>query len=363
MLTIQPKELSTDDCARSKYCEGVAAKTFKLSGVKKVIILGLMPGVQESHDNIKKLLHAIDLSGLPISFSCDLKLCLFLCGKMQGSCKHPCVFCDGCDPWNGDCSLLTIGTLKEFYQGYLEDLAKDEGDRDGPMEFNNCTSENLLQFLAFPDDTLVLDIINIPELHLLMGVVVKLMQYVQACFGKLPAEKERGLEFVKMFYKNINITVRQPGRLEGNQAEKVLKNTAEFLRLAQELPQEISNKVSAVADVFNAFNEVKHTCFGTRILGDYKTAIQNFTTLYRGLQKISVPPKVHIVEKHIVQFLDRKKAEGFDDHGLAYWGEQQFEAVHHDFKNLWERRKVGEDHEKFVTALMDAFLEYNATHV
>ena len=361
MLTIQPKELPVDDCARSKYSQGVAAKDFKLSGVKKVLMLGLMPGVEESHDNIQKLLHAIDLSGLPITFSCDLKLCLYLCGKTQGSCKRPCVFCVGAAPWNGDSSLLTIGALKKFFQDYLEDLAKEDGDH--AMDFNNCTKDNLLQFLSFPDDTLILDIINIPELHLLMGTVEKLMKHVQSCFGKLPEEKKRGDEFVKMFLKNINITVRQPGRLEGNQAEKVLKNTVELLRLASELPLDIGEKVFAVCQVLDAFNDVKHACFGTKIMGDYKAAIQKFSTLYRGLQNISVPPKVHMIEQHIVQYLDRKKAEGFEQHGLAYWGEQQFESVHHDFKTLWERRKVGEDHDRFVTILFDAFLEYNATHL
>ena len=74
LLTLKSKNLEDQVVAkRSKYTDGVGAKTGKLSSVKKVIMIGLVPNVQENYENVKTILTTIDLSGLPISFSCDIK--------------------------------------------------------------------------------------------------------------------------------------------------------------------------------------------------------------------------------------------------------------------------------------------------
>ena len=84
LLTLKSKNLEDQVVAkRSKYTDGVGAKTGKLSSVKKVIMIGLVPNVQENYENVKTILTAIDLSRLPISFSCDIKLDLYLVGKQE----------------------------------------------------------------------------------------------------------------------------------------------------------------------------------------------------------------------------------------------------------------------------------------
>ena len=93
MLSLKPKDGSVISVPkRAKYIDGVAAKDVKMSSVKKAFMIGLIPGVEENYTNIKTLLTSVDLSGLPVTFSCDLKLCLFLVGKMNGACKCPCPF-------------------------------------------------------------------------------------------------------------------------------------------------------------------------------------------------------------------------------------------------------------------------------
>ena len=363
MLSLKPKDGSVISVPkRARYIDGVAAKDVKMSSVKKAFMIGLIPGVEENYTNIKTLLTSVDLSGLPVTFSCDLKLCLFLVGKMNGACKCPCPFCAGSDPWDGNLSLLTIGDLKEWYRRYHAALAKDDSTK--ALNFNNCIDDNLLQLL-YPDDRLVLDCINVMELHIMMGVIVRLLQYVQSCFGNLPEEKQRGEVFVKDFLTSLNITMVLKGRLEGNQCNKIAENSAQLLYLASQIPEEdISDNIQGVACVLEAFNAVKHSCFGMEIRGDYREEIARFSTLYRRLPGITVPPKIHILESHIVGFLERKKAEGFPEHlGLAYWGEQVFEQMHHDYKVQYQRWAVGEDHEDYATAMFNAFLDYNSSHI
>ena len=176
-------------------------------------------------------------------------------------------------------------------------------------------------------------------------------------------EKARGTDFLHQFLTSINVTVKTPGRLEGNQAEKVAQNAGQLLLLANQLPDEIRDRVKAVGPVLEAFNQVKHSCFGEKIQGDYVTEIARFCGLYRSLPGITMPPKFHMVESHIQAFLSRRQAEGFHNHGLAFWGEQSYESAHHDFKILWQRFKLGEDHDDYVEALSDAFLEWNSSHI
>ena len=359
-MTLKSKKLEEQVAKRSKYSDGVGYKGAKLSSVKKVFMIGLVPKVQENYENVKKILTTIDLSGLPISFSCDIKLDLYLVGKQNASCAHPCIYCSGASPWTNKNSghLLTIGDLKKFHSDYM----KSERKAKDAQEANNCVNENILQFL-FSDDTLLLDCLNIQELHIMMGIVWKLLEYIKSLFGKNVEDKERGAAFIHQFLVSLNITLKRPTGLEGNQAEKVAQNSAKLMILADELPQELSVKVKAVAPVLEAFNRVKHSCFGERIQGDYVTDIAQFSKLFRSLPKISIPPKVHLVEEHVVQFLARRRADGFMDHGLAFWGEQAYESSHHDFKQYWERRKLGEDHQNYVEALRDAFLEWNSSHI
>ena len=290
MVTLKSKDLELKADRRSTYVDGVAAKEAKLSSVKKVLMLGLVPDCQENYSNVRTLLQKIDLSGLDVSFSVDLKLALYLVGKQSGGCKHPCIYCTGEDPWK-EGKLLTLGDLNKLLQDFI---AAGEVTKDA-MNHNNVVHENLLQ-PPFSDSTLLLDILNIPELHIFLGVIHKLLSYIVGCFGKMEADKAKGHQFYDHFLKSINVTEKRAGRLEGNQCEKVLDNTNKLMRMAKNLPSDIAVKVIPVVNVLDSFSAVKSSCFGERLNGDYCAAIDKFSSLYRALPGISVPPKMHILE-------------------------------------------------------------------
>ena len=265
MATLKSKDLELDSTKRAKYGEGVAPKEAKLSSVKKVLMLALVPDCQENYHNVKALLQKLDFTGLDVSFSVDLKLALYLVGKQSGGCKHNCIYCTGTDPWSSE------------------------------ADFNNCVHENLLQ-PPFSDSTLILDCLNIPELHIHLGVTTKLLTYIVKCFGSTEDDKAKGRQFYDQFLKSISVTTKQYGRLEGNQCKKVLENTEKLLRMAKNLPSEVAVKVMEVVPVLQAFSDVEKACFGERLCGDYGEAIDKFSRLYRALPGITIPPKVHCLE-------------------------------------------------------------------
>ena len=99
-------------------------------------------------------------------------------------------------------------------------------------------------------------------------------------------------------------------------------------------------------------------CFGQDLLPGYRNAICEFSKLYRCLG-ISISPKVHIVEDHLIEFLKDKGEE----HGAGYWSEQAMESCHKDFRNEWEPNKVPEKHPDYGEKLLNTIVRYNWKHI
>ena len=85
---------------------------------------------------------------------------------MQGhASKFPCAWCYGTSPFNGEADLRKLGELRELAAGF-NDPGGNNGLKKNAMKFFNVTKPPLL---AGPDETLVLDIIPLGELHVFMG--------------------------------------------------------------------------------------------------------------------------------------------------------------------------------------------------
>lgn len=93
-LSIQDMQRDTDDTRRQRYAEGVAAKEFKDSGVKKLFLIGVAPATQENYENVQLLwsiLKINDMDGWTVAT--DLKLANILIGLMTHASSHPCTWC------------------------------------------------------------------------------------------------------------------------------------------------------------------------------------------------------------------------------------------------------------------------------
>ena len=69
---------------------------FKDSGVKNVVVIGIVPDIQENYLNVKRLWLETRLDSLTRAYTIamDLKLCNVLLGLMSHSSSHPFGWCD-----------------------------------------------------------------------------------------------------------------------------------------------------------------------------------------------------------------------------------------------------------------------------
>ena len=97
---------------RALYSEGAVPGSSKLSGVNKTFLLGALPYSQENYSNVKLLLSQLDMSDMKPTFSPDMKMAIYLIGKVYSTCKFPCIFGSGTSPFTDICELLTVGDAK-----------------------------------------------------------------------------------------------------------------------------------------------------------------------------------------------------------------------------------------------------------
>lgn len=334
---------------RALYSEGAVPGSSKLSGANKTFLLGALPYSQENYSNVKLLLDQLDMSQLKPTYSCDIKMYIYIIGKVYSTCKHPCIFGSGISPWDEICELLTVGDCKMWYNKFMAAGGKGTG-----IEFESFVYETLLQY---PDECLLIDILNFPELHVMLGITTKLLEYIKLFSSTA---------FTESILAALNITQtfhRGKKGLNGNACKKLLENADLITTKSQILPDSCDKvRIAAAAETLTLFNAVVSSSFGNWVKVDWVQDIHAFCTSYRALPGISRPTKFHLVESHLQQFLERRWAQDkcYEGFGCGYWSEQPFEAVHEKFDNHWENYKVGREHEDFGKKLKDAFMSWDS---
>ena len=168
MQTIKSSEVVVDQPKkRAKYSDGVCPKTNKLSSVKRLFIIGIVAKVSELYSNIKLILNEVKLLGVHYGFSADIKMYLVIVGKQTASAVHSCPYCEGREPWIDNCILSSIRSLRYWHNKFVENRSVMKN----AQHFKNVINEPLL---LGDENTLVLEKLNIPELHCLMGSVFKI---------------------------------------------------------------------------------------------------------------------------------------------------------------------------------------------
>ena len=228
---------------RSRYSDGVCPKTTKLSSVKKMFVVGLVPDVQEIYPNVKAMLDELNLEGVEFGFSADLKIYLCITGKQVASCTHACVYCEGQSPWEEKSKDLTIGSLFDWHQKFLDSGANKKLAKN----FQNVVNRPLL---IGDDEDKTLEVLNPPQLHLMTGVLGKLIMEMEKITGEI---------FVSSFLRTEDISrcVYQGSRsFEGNQARKLLKSVDKLEREVMKLKTETCIEVLPYIETLRSFDRV-----------------------------------------------------------------------------------------------------------
>ena len=112
-LSVICHEFAPKSKKRLCYGDGIAAKQLKDTGVKKLLILAIVPGMPEKYESVARVLSILKLDLIPSTFdlkyAADLKMINILLGLMSHSSKHPCSYCS-IERYNLSYLLLRINT-------------------------------------------------------------------------------------------------------------------------------------------------------------------------------------------------------------------------------------------------------------
>ena len=151
------------------------------------------------------------MEGVEWSMTVDLKMALCLVGKSGGQLTFGCPFCDMPKPYTANgYNLLKLGDLAQLHSDYVAAGCPVKTQAD----YQNCVNPHLL---AGDHDSTVLGIINIPELHIMIGVVDKHLTGLENVFGK---------PWVDRYLKDVHIVRKSyqgSHALEGNQSSDFFK--------------------------------------------------------------------------------------------------------------------------------------------
>lgn len=328
-------ELEPSPKKRQKYSEEVASKSFQDSGVKKLIILGLVQNVQESYGNVKDLWSDIGIDSKHGKVAADLKLCNIMAGIMPASSSYPCTWCE---VPKGSLETSTLRTIENIKANYMQWLNAG-GKKELAKNFKCCISPPIFNV---SEDKSLLDMMPPPELHLYLGVVNGIFKHMEKEF------KSTALTWAKTC--NVERQVNFSGEsFNGNNCKQLLSKLDD---LRSKCPVGCLKFVQVLSD----FRLVADSCFSNSLNPDFAKLIDNFKKSYLDLG-ISVTPKVHCIFVHVKEFCKKHQV------GLGIFSEQAFESVHHEFKIIWKKYKVHFNHPEYDKRLLRAVCEFNGLHV
>jgi hypothetical protein len=325
---------------RQRYKDGVAFKTFRDTGVKRLFILGIVQGGQENYENVFQLWSAIGINAQNNSYestiATDLKLANIMSGLMTHSSLHPCTWCIAeKGKLDEKKELRTIGNIITNYSNWMD----TGGSAKSAKNYLNCIHRPV--FFG-ENDELILDIIPPPELHLMLGVVNTLFNHMASEFS------DAAWEWAKACNVERDVTNGGTG-FNGNSC-KTLLNKIDILRSGCPIG------CLKFVRTFDNFRLVVKACFSTDLDPQYATHINNFKNSYLDLD-VPVTPKVHSVFFHVEEFCSKNQR------ALGFYSEQAMESVHYEFKKFWEKHKVKETHTEYSKHLLNAVCEFNSSHI
>lgn len=282
---------------RRRYAEGYSSGDGQLSSsVHKTFILALFETKDESYETIETILRVLKMENIKHTISEDIKVALIMVGKQTAAARNPCPYCESSYPEMVKGTPYTLSSLRLWNQKYLE----NGGKKKEAKEFQNVIHQPLI--IGDPG-TKVIEILNIPGLHIILGIVDKLLKLIEE---KLFVSKQEGFQSMNVYLKSINlgrVSYQGQHRLEGNSCMRFLDkvDTLEVYFRSNGLGLTGAPYIK----VLRCFKKVVSGSFAKTVSPSYPEDIAAFSRAYRELD-CNIPVKVHIVEQHVPEFLKMK---------------------------------------------------------
>ena len=149
--------------------------------------------VPENYENVKMILESLKVEGVEYTTQADLKLLVILVGKASGRPTFGCPFCSSQIPYTTKGDLYCLHDLQQLHNDFSEARAESKQQKD----YQNVIHPPLI---VGKSDQLVLGLLALPELHLMICIVDKLLTGIE---NNVFPTKEQGVSFMDSFLKQI----------------------------------------------------------------------------------------------------------------------------------------------------------------
>ena len=353
--------LESPPMKRSLYKGGGGIGNYKLSSVKRVILICLVPECKETHRNMKILFELTELNKISFIYVSDFKLLLTTLGCQTASASYPCPYCL--------VPLKDITTSVDVEADQSEEIYPDRSfgllnidqqrfseiysERRSKAKLCNSTVETSL--LKEDPEVLVLDKCPPEELHCLQGFV---NHTFFNGYAKVLESEEKALKFPQ----SLNVIAKDyHGKcFEGNACRSMLRNCEKMMDrvvLGNTSPLIVLPYVRA----YRAMDNLIHHCFGSNFISvDIGDLLKEVIISYMELG-LSVTLKMHVIFYHILPALSNPVLKG---RGLGVMSGQAGESIHQEFKIFWSKYKKNSLKNKLYSEnLKKAVVEFSSKHL
>ena len=344
---------------RSTYTEGGTLKEGKLTGVKRLVVLALVPEIFESNSNFKVIFDLIKLNDIEFKIVSDYKAMLIALGLQTSRSSWPCPQCliplrhfDDYFNKEGENQPRTFGMLSGDHKKFTEEL------KSNTKLAKQCHSTVNKCLIDEDPEVEVLEKYVLPELHSLLGFLNHLF-WVGLCplLGR-----EKALIWPSKLYlipKGYHGTT-----FEGNQCRALIAN-ADKLRdpdiydhiHTENEKDQVKDTVERFITCIKCFDKIITNSFSSKQvdINIVESLVEDFKLAYKQIG-ISVTPKVHGIFDHLLPTLRLSYLKGC---GLGVCTEQAGESFHHHFKEyFWKKRKISSlNNPDFGNSLLAAVVE------
>ena len=292
------------------------------SGVQRSQFLAIVEDIPESNYNLRQIIEKLNLPWVNFYVAFDLKCGNALFGLSGHSGKRACLWCEGISTLDSG-KKRTLGSIDYWYNKYLENKSVKSSMKD----FMNCINPRIL-YIDLDPDTLIEQLVSPPELHLLIGFV--------SLLGNFLLDVWPGFDD---WLKSKNVIQRgyQGRGWDGNNSNKILENL-DSLEIKMLEP---FTCLVPIVQCLKDFRSVKNGCFSSKLQLGFKEPITKLKSSFLSAQevalnlnkKINTTWKVHILQCHVQTYVE------YHNKGLGNFAEQCGESIHAKFKPTWNRFK------------------------
>lgn len=235
-----------------------------------------------------------------------------------------------------------MGQLDQDYQHFLRYKSNKS-----KAKFCHSTVRRRIVGNDMPEETSALELIALPTLHILLGVVNRVFKEL-VIVAPIAEEWPKALHLHFEQYHN--------GMFEGNECKKLLDNLPRLRSILEDAGQLERGK--PFINILDSYANLNKELFQPEVnIGYLEQAISSFAEAWEEAN-LAVTTKVHIVVSHLADFVRAKNGKN-----IAMYSEQSHEAIHCEFAKIWSRYLVKETTSpSYIPRLLKAVLDFNGTH-